>query len=156
MHHKGELEVIFEKVNDILLNPDYSDYEKYLKIRKVKNLKNKYYTKEKTLKIMKQWYLDNIEYNIEMDQFNGHHWKNHYMKRQEKLIAKVQQDDNNSKKVNPTKTSPTKTSPTKSSPSKTSPTKSSPKKSSPSKTSPTKSSPKKISPIKNISTRVVI
>ena len=156
MHNKGELEDIFEKVNDILLNPEYSDYEKYLKIRKIKNLKNKYYTKEKTLKIMNQWYLDNIEYNIEMDQFNGHNWKNHYMKRYEKLVAKVQQEDNNSKKVNPKKTSPSKISPSKTSPKKNSPSKTSPKKNSPSKTSPSKTSPKKISPSKNITTRVVI
>tara|TARA_B100000123_G_scaffold264243_1_gene234108 strand:- start:541 stop:1002 length:462 start_codon:yes stop_codon:yes gene_type:complete len=141
-----QLEKIYKKVNNILMNTNNSDYDRYLKLRKTKGSNGEYYDKDKATKIIYTWLMDNAEYNEEKDRYNGHNWRLEYMNRFEELIVKIDKESNNNsskKRVN-LKLSKKKIL------KENLPKKVTPKKNSPKKVTSNKNSPKKVTPNKNI------
>lgn len=89
---------IQKKINVVLLNTDNTDYDRYKKIRKIKDLHGVCFNKERTLKIIYSWLMDNSKYHEENDKYNGHQWRNKFINRYDKLLIEISKKNKKSKK----------------------------------------------------------
>ena len=85
---------IYKKVNNILMDISNSDIDRYNKLRKVRGSNGEYYSKEKVLKIIETWLLDNANYIEENNINNTHNWKLEYEERYYKLCNTINNKKN--------------------------------------------------------------